>query len=158
MFEIDFRLAQKERQFQDALLVASAVRLEALADDGVVTPGQAVNISAYATPGHGAAPRRHVSGFDGAPPTCTGIARPGDHLQGAVKIPANAHLSTPYWTPRQDAARYDFEPGRPIRRAVPPVAVPRDVRRSRSAAKPSPSSASSSIATATSWRGRSDPS
>src|SRR5205823_1228820 len=43
--EIDFRLAQKERQFQEALVVASATRLDALADDGVVTPGQTVNLT-----------------------------------------------------------------------------------------------------------------
>src|SRR5205823_4599096 len=33
-FEIDFRLRQKEREFQQATLVAAGVRVEALADDG----------------------------------------------------------------------------------------------------------------------------
>jgi LmbE family N-acetylglucosaminyl deacetylase len=44
-YEIDFRLRQKEREFQQAALVANGVRLEALADDGVVVPGQAVKVS-----------------------------------------------------------------------------------------------------------------
>jgi LmbE family N-acetylglucosaminyl deacetylase len=44
-FEIDFRLRQKEREFQQAILAASGLRLEALADDGVVVPGQQVRVS-----------------------------------------------------------------------------------------------------------------
>ena len=43
--EIDFRLRQKEREFQQALIAASGIRVEALADDGVVVPGQEVNVS-----------------------------------------------------------------------------------------------------------------
>ena len=35
-FEIEFRLRQKEREFQQAILLANGVRLEALTDDGVV--------------------------------------------------------------------------------------------------------------------------
>ena len=44
-FDIDFRLRQKEDEFQQALLLADGVRVEALADDGVVVPGQAVKVS-----------------------------------------------------------------------------------------------------------------
>jgi LmbE family N-acetylglucosaminyl deacetylase len=44
-FEIDFRLAQKERELQDAILLANNVRLEVLADDGVVVPGQPIRVS-----------------------------------------------------------------------------------------------------------------
>jgi LmbE family N-acetylglucosaminyl deacetylase len=43
--DIDLRLRQKEAEFQQALLLANAVRVEALADDGVVVPGQPVKIS-----------------------------------------------------------------------------------------------------------------
>ncbi len=42
---IDFRLRQKEREFQQAILLANGVRVEALADDGVVVPGQPVQVS-----------------------------------------------------------------------------------------------------------------
>ncbi len=41
-FEIDYRLDQKEREFQEAILLANSVRIETLADDGVVVPGQPV--------------------------------------------------------------------------------------------------------------------
>jgi hypothetical protein len=34
--------------------------------------------------------------------------------QADLRIPAGVPLSTPYWTPRADAARYDFEPGVPF--------------------------------------------
>jgi len=44
-FEIDFRLRQKEREFQQAILHASGIRADALADDGVVVPGQPVRVS-----------------------------------------------------------------------------------------------------------------
>src|SRR5262245_25167022 len=44
-FEIEFRLRQKEGEFQQAALLANGVRVEALADDGVVVPGQAVKVN-----------------------------------------------------------------------------------------------------------------
>jgi LmbE family N-acetylglucosaminyl deacetylase len=118
-YEIDFRLAQKEEQFENALLVAAGTRLDALADDGVVTPGQGVNVSIYATAGAAPASLRSVklAGFDGAlTGACEGSLEHGTAVtcKGAVRVPAGTHLSTPYWTPRKDAARYDFEPGVPF--------------------------------------------
>src|SRR5436190_1699016 len=44
-YELDFRLRQKEREFQDALAPAAGLRIEALADDGVVVPGQQTTLS-----------------------------------------------------------------------------------------------------------------
>jgi len=44
-YDIDLRLRQKETEFQQAILLANAVRVEALADDGVVVPGQPVKVS-----------------------------------------------------------------------------------------------------------------
>jgi LmbE family N-acetylglucosaminyl deacetylase len=44
-FEIDFRLRQKEHEFQQAVLVANGVLIEALAEDDRVTPGQPVKVS-----------------------------------------------------------------------------------------------------------------
>src|SRR5262245_30354226 len=44
-FEIDFRLRQKEREFQQALVLASGLKTQALADDGVVVPGQPVKVN-----------------------------------------------------------------------------------------------------------------
>ena len=47
-FEIDFRLAQKESQFIAALVAATDMRIEAVANDGVVTPGQQVGVQLIA--------------------------------------------------------------------------------------------------------------
>jgi len=44
-FEIDFRLRQKEREFQQAVIIANGLRIDALSDDGVVVPGQDVKLS-----------------------------------------------------------------------------------------------------------------
>ncbi|HZR24518.1 MAG TPA: PIG-L family deacetylase [Vicinamibacterales bacterium] len=43
-FDIDFRLRQKEGEFQRAALVANGVTFEALADDGIVVPGQTTKV------------------------------------------------------------------------------------------------------------------
>ncbi len=44
-FEIDFRLRQKEREFQQAITLADGIKIEALANDGVVVPGQPVKVN-----------------------------------------------------------------------------------------------------------------
>src|SRR5262249_31195361 len=44
-FEIRTRLVQKEREFQQAILAADSIRIEALADDSVVVPAQPVAVS-----------------------------------------------------------------------------------------------------------------
>src|SRR5215467_5718447 len=44
-FEVDFRLRQKEREFQQAIIIANGLRIDALSDDGVVVPGQDVKVS-----------------------------------------------------------------------------------------------------------------
>src|SRR6185436_13040081 len=44
-YEIDFRLRQKEGEFQQAIVFAHGIKIEALADDGVVVPGQPVKVN-----------------------------------------------------------------------------------------------------------------
>ncbi len=67
-FDIDFRLRQKEKEFQQAALFANSVRVEALADDGIVVPGQAIHVNAIVA-NRGAAEvtikQVTVAGFDG---------------------------------------------------------------------------------------------
>jgi LmbE family N-acetylglucosaminyl deacetylase len=53
-YEIEFRLRQKEREFQQALIAASGIRVEALGSDGVVVPGQDVTVTLLVA-NHGAA-------------------------------------------------------------------------------------------------------
>ena len=113
IYELSLRLSQKYEQFSSALAIAAGARLDALADDGVVTPGQTVNVSVYGA-GTGELKGVALSGFDGQLSACAGDLSKAVACKASVKIPANTHLSTPYWTPRKDAARYDFEPDVPF--------------------------------------------
>jgi LmbE family N-acetylglucosaminyl deacetylase len=125
-FELSHRLGEKGAQFDEALLVAAGVRLDALSDDGVVAPGQKVNLSIYATSSVADAPvltSVSLAGFDNASLACQGPLAPGKAVvcKTPATIPANTHYSTPYWTPRaaEDAdkrgsARYDFDPDVPF--------------------------------------------
>ena len=58
-FEIDFRLAQTEREFEHALITAQGLRVEALADDGMVVPGQMVKLTLIVANRGASANRRH---------------------------------------------------------------------------------------------------
>ena len=67
-YEIDFRLRQKEGEFQQAIVIAHGVKIEALADDGVVVPGQPVKVNVIvANRGAGEVAIKQVKfvGFDG---------------------------------------------------------------------------------------------
>lgn len=118
-YEIDFRLARKEQEFQKALALSHGIRVEAIADDGLVVAGQPVKVAlvAAANAGADASLRRvSISGFDGQPPVCTGALARGAAVtcEAALRVPARARTTTPYWQPRTDAARYDFEPDVPF--------------------------------------------
>jgi LmbE family N-acetylglucosaminyl deacetylase len=67
-YDVDFRLRQKEAEFQQAVLIASGVRVEALADDGLVVPGQPIKVSVLIA-NNGSADLEvkqvRVNGFDG---------------------------------------------------------------------------------------------
>src|SRR5471032_2801147 len=91
-YEIDFRLRQKEGEFQQAAVLASGVKIEALADDGVVVPGQAVKVNVIvANRGAGEVAIKQVKfdGFDGdAACTMTAFAGGGFFFPGAPRRPA----------------------------------------------------------------------
>ncbi len=113
------RVEIKKGQFARALLAATGTRLEALADDGVVTPGQNVGVSVYAAANVADAPTLDsvsIAGIDGASAACQGPLAAGKAItcKASGRIPAGTHYSTPYWTPRKDAARYDFDPDVPF--------------------------------------------
>ena len=64
-YEIDFRLRQKEGEFQQAITLAHGIKIEALADDGVVVPGQPVKVNVIvANRGTGEVAIKNVK-FDG---------------------------------------------------------------------------------------------
>jgi LmbE family N-acetylglucosaminyl deacetylase len=118
-YEIDFRLAQKEDQFQQAIVLAYGMRFEVLADDGVVMRGQPVALS-FAVANNGPTEVTiggiDVAGFEAAVSSCQSAVRAGAAFtcKGTARIPASAAATGPYWTQRKDAARYDFEPDAPF--------------------------------------------
>ena len=117
-FEIDFRLAQKERAVQEALVVSHGLRLEALSDDGLVTSGQAIKATALGTNNSTNEVRVEGvswSGFGGTAPSCRRTLSAGESFScSADGSVADLPPTGPYWHQRPDAARYDFEPGVPF--------------------------------------------
>jgi hypothetical protein len=141
-YEIDFRLRQKEREFQQAILLASAVRVEALADDGVVVPGQALRVSVVvANRGTADVTVKSVNfggvagnagctltaavaggrgGRGGAAPAAPGAAMSTlkkdqvARCEPTFRVPENARVTEPYWHREGSAGRYTFDPDAPF--------------------------------------------
>ncbi|MBZ5556718.1 MAG: PIG-L family deacetylase [Acidobacteriia bacterium] len=102
-YEIAFRLQNKERDYQDALLAAHGLTFDAVADDGLVVGGQPVALSLAAV-NRGATDVNvsdvTIAGFDGSP-TCTAGAVKKDAVytcSASARVPANAKQTTPYFT------------------------------------------------------------
>ena len=141
-YEIDYRLAQKEREFQDAILQANSIRIETLADDGVVVPGQPVRVNTIVA-NRGAADvtvkQVSFSGFEGpgacnmtavppatfgpgggrgqsapAPPLSTMKRNQIAQCTPAMTIPSTARATEPYWHRAGDAGRYTFDADAPF--------------------------------------------
>ena len=119
-FEIDSKLKLKEDQFQRAAVLAQSVRLDVLADDGVVFAGQPLRVqTVVANRGSADLTVRKISlsGFEGDPSCATAAVRGGAVMPRcdlAVKIPATARPTTPYWRPLPNAARYEFDADAPF--------------------------------------------
>jgi LmbE family N-acetylglucosaminyl deacetylase len=119
-YEIDVRLARKVREFEQALLLAHGLRIEATADDGLVIPGQEVKVTVTAAAMTGepvSVSGVRVAGLEAAAPGCQpGTAGGGRawRCEIAGRIPADAPLTTPYFRRLPDAARYAFEPDAPF--------------------------------------------
>ena len=118
--EIDLRLEAKERQFERAALLAHAVRLEVLADDGLVTPGQPLNVTALAANQGAAGVEVHgvrLSGFDAADASCGAepLAAGGVYnCAREVRVPAGAAATDIHWSHVDGADRYTFDPAAPF--------------------------------------------
>ena len=142
-FEIEFRLRQKEREFQQAILLAGGLRVDALADDGVVVPGQAVKVSVVVA-NHGiadvAVKQVKFDGFDGEA-ACTlgavtsagggrgrgrGAAQPAAEVVSTLRkdqvarcdpelrVKSGERTTEPYWHRSGEAGRYTFDPDAPF--------------------------------------------
>ena len=118
--EVDFRLAAKERQFEQAALLAHAVRLEALADDGLVTAGQPITVSVLVANRGGVdmvVRSVRLAGFDGTRAACREAPLAAADVYSCavnVGIPSDAAPNGIHWTHVPGAARYEFEPDVPF--------------------------------------------
>ncbi len=108
-YEIDFRLRQKEGEFQQAIILAHGIKVEALADDGVVVPGQPVKVNVIvANRGAGEVAIKNVrfDGFNSAPaPVCEMTAFAGGGFfpgAGGGRGRGNAPPAAPMSSIRKD--------------------------------------------------------
>ncbi len=117
--EADFRLEQKERQAEEAMRLASGLRVDLLADDGLVVGAQKtkVTLRAFAGVPQGVAVKAvEFTGFEG---TAECAAAPVEGLkpyacEATLGIPATAKLTTAYWKRLPDRDYYDFDPAAPF--------------------------------------------
>ena len=123
-YEIDFRLKNKERDYEDAVVAAHGLTFDVVADDGLVVAGQPVKLSLLAA-NRGATDvdvtSVAIDGFDSAS-ACT----PGAVRRDAVytcsadaKVPAGAKPTTPYfhdsyWSNPASEAIEQFDAGVPF--------------------------------------------
>ena len=118
-YEIRRRLEQTAAKFEKALLLATAVRIEALADDGVVTAGQEVKVTLLVA-NRGAGPLGVASigtaGFAGQPACQPGALPSGGLLrcEMAQRLPPDARPTEPYWTRVPGTERYEFAADAPF--------------------------------------------
>jgi len=114
-YEIDFRLAQKEPQFSQALMLATDVRLDAIAQDALVPAGQGVGVSLVA-----AIRGKSVVGIEatinGLTTTVTGdckntpAAGPATlACNKAMTVPVDARLTAAHFHTGTQGARYVFD-------------------------------------------------
>jgi len=119
-YEIDFRLKIKERDYEDAVLLAHGLTFDAVADDGLVIAGQPVKLSLLAVnrgPADVNVSSVAIEGFD----TSTGCAAGSPNKDAVytcaadVHVPKHAKLTTPYfsdnyWKHPENPAIDIFEP------------------------------------------------
>jgi LmbE family N-acetylglucosaminyl deacetylase len=127
-FEIDHRLKLKDAQFGEALKLAAGVRLDAIARDGIVVPGQSVQVELMIANRSGGIPvmisRRSVTGFETPSELCKDdVLLRGPETRSActiaARIPADARYTAAHFRSATDAARLvvdpDVAPGLPFR-------------------------------------------
>jgi hypothetical protein len=123
-YEIDFRLGNKERDYEEAVLAAHYMTFDALADDGLVIAGQPVSLSIMAV--NRGAVDVSVTGVEIAGFDTPGRCQPGPVKQDGVysctvaaHIPKSAKPTTPYfhddyWKHPSNPAINIFDPGVPF--------------------------------------------
>ncbi len=123
-YEIDFRLHNKERDYQDALLAAHGLTFDAVADDGLVVAGEPVALSLLAVNRGGtdvSISDVTVAGLDGASACTPGPVKPEAVYTCSARatVPKSAPPTTPYftdnyWKQPSNPAINVFAPGVPF--------------------------------------------
>ena len=147
-YEIDFRLQQKERDYEDAVIAAHGLTFEAIADDGLIVAGQPIKLS-LVTINRGATDvdvtdvsRRRLCRAHRASPA----RRKKDAVYSCAadaQVPADARLTAAV-LPRQlleasgESGARRLRSRRAVRHRVRAVALPRHVSTSRRARSTSP--------------------
>jgi hypothetical protein len=123
-FEIDFRLNQKERDYEDAVLAAHNLAFDALSDDGLVVAGQPLRL-ALAVNNRGASEVAitgvEIEGFD-SPGRCQPAVLKKDaafNCAAEAHVPTDARPTTPYfhdnyWSHPRNQAIQVFDSGVPF--------------------------------------------
>ncbi|MCC6992132.1 MAG: PIG-L family deacetylase, partial [Acidobacteria bacterium] len=124
LYEIDTRLALKETQFQQALVLAADVRLDAVANDSLIVAGQPVQVQIIAA-NRGTAPvtlAGTLAGFTGAAGDCAAAPlapNAARNCRMTATVPADARLTAAHFKYATDAARFvldaDVPAGLPFR-------------------------------------------
>jgi LmbE family N-acetylglucosaminyl deacetylase len=118
-YEIDFRLQPKEEQFQQAIVLAHALRIDALANDGLLVGVQPVSVSVVVG-NRGAADISvrsvTLAGFDGQASCPPGDPTPASPYtcMAEMRTPRDARLTDVYWERPEDAGRATFESDAPF--------------------------------------------
>ncbi len=115
-YEIDFRLSRKEPQFAHALMLATDVRLDAVARDGLVVAGQPLQVDLMAANrgAVGVALDVSANGFGTSPvATCkdAGVLAPGAsrNCGTTLTVAADAKLTAAHFRNGPEGARYLFD-------------------------------------------------
>jgi LmbE family N-acetylglucosaminyl deacetylase len=130
-YEIDFRLKNKERDYEDAVLAAHGLSFDAVSDDGLVIPGQPVKLQILAV-NRGASevaiPSVAIEGFEGAANCAPGTIRKDAvyTCTSDAHVPKDARLTTPYfhdnyWKHPANPARNSYDPDVPFGVPVRPT-------------------------------------
>jgi LmbE family N-acetylglucosaminyl deacetylase len=118
-YEIDVRLAHKERQFVDALVLAAEISLDAVANDGLIVAGQPVQVRVLAA-NRGEAPvslGAELTGLTAPTGECAPAplaARAARNCPFTGTVPTDARLTAAHFKYATDAARFVLDPDVPF--------------------------------------------
>lgn len=117
-YDIDTRLAQKESQFTEALVLAADLRVDVLAGDGLVVAGQPVDVRVHAG-NRGTSSitlGATLAGFGGGAQCAPEALAPGGMrvCRVSATVPTEARLTAAHFRYATDAARFVLDPDVPF--------------------------------------------